>query len=93
MLLMQPKRTAILIDGGYYRVRSIDLWGKKSAKDRVNELYRYCMLHITKPEEPRDLYRIFYYDCPPMTKTIRHPPSAYRCGHQLLNYARHKMVE
>lgn len=73
MLSMQPKKTAILIDGGYYRVRSIDLWGKKSAKDRAEELYQYCMLHITEPDEPRDLYRIFYYDCPPMTRTIRHP--------------------
>ena len=73
MLMMQPKKTAILIDGGYYRVRSIDLWEKKSAKDRANELYQYCMLHITAPSEPRELYRIFYYDCPPMTRTIRHP--------------------
>ena len=73
MLMMQPKKTAILIDGGYYRVRSIDLWGKKSAKDRANELHQYCMLHITESSEPRELYRIFYYDCPPMTRTIRHP--------------------
>lgn len=31
------------------------------------------MLHITQPSEPRDLYRIFYYDCPPMTREIIHP--------------------
>ena len=31
------------------------------------------MLHITQPSDPRDLYRIFYYDCPPMTRTITHP--------------------
>lgn len=73
MLVMQPKRTAILVDGGYYRVRSMDLWGGKSAKDRADELYTYCMLHITEPEEPRDLYRVFYYDCPPMTRTMQHP--------------------
>lgn len=30
------------------------------------------MLHITESSEPRELYRIFYYDCPPMTRTIRH---------------------
>lgn len=67
------RRTAILIDGGYYRVRSQDLWGKKSAEDRANELYEYCLLHITEPSEPRDLYRIFYYDCPPMSRPITHP--------------------
>ena len=75
MLVETPKRTAILIDGGYYRVRSRTLWGLKTTSDRVNELYEYCMLHITRPTEPRQLYRIFYYDCPPMTRTIRHPLS------------------
>ncbi len=67
------RKTAILVDGGYYRVRSRALWGGFSAADRAQELYDYCMLHITVPQEPRDLYRIFYYDCPPMTRTIRHP--------------------
>lgn len=67
------RRTAILVDGGYYRVRARALWGSKSAKDRAKELYSYCMLHITEPTEPRDLYRIFYYDCPPMTRTMTHP--------------------
>lgn len=73
MLKMQPKKTAILVDGGYYRVRASALWGKKSAKDRADELHQYAMLHITEPDEPRELYRIFYYDCPPMVRTIRHP--------------------
>lgn len=67
------RKTAILIDGGYYRVRSVNLWGMKSANDRAEELYDYCMLHITAPTEPRDLYRIFYYDCPPMTRKFTHP--------------------
>lgn len=67
------RKTAILVDGGYYRVRSRDLWGSLSATDRANELYQYCLLHITVPQEPRDLYRIFYYDCPPMTRTVKHP--------------------
>lgn len=69
----KTRTTAILIDGGYYRVRSKALWGSKSAHDRAHELYNYCMLHITEPTEPRDLYRIFYYDCPPMTRTLTHP--------------------
>lgn len=88
LLSMLPKRTAILVDGGYYRVRSADLWGKKSANDRANELYKYCMLHITEPEEPRELYRIFYYDCPPMTRTLRHPLTGAEVDYA--NYARNK---
>lgn len=67
------RKTAILVDGGYYRKRSIDIWGKKSAVDRAKELHEYCLLHIQYPDEPRDLYRIFYYDCPPMSKKMLHP--------------------
>ena len=68
-----PRKTAILVDGGYYRKRATSLWGKKSAAQRASELVSYCMYHITEPEDPRDLYRIFYYDCPPMTRVMKHP--------------------
>ncbi len=71
---MSVRKTAILIDGGYYRKRAIELWGKeKSAAERAEELFSYCLLHLSIPKEPRDLYRIFYYDCPPMTRDILHP--------------------
>lgn len=67
------RTTAILVDGGYYRIRARALWGSKSAAERAEELYRYCKLHITRPDEPRDLYRIFYYDFPPMVREVIHP--------------------
>lgn len=67
------RTTAILVDGGYYRKRAEALWGKKRAEQRAEELVAYCMLHITEPEDPRDLYRIFYYDCPPMSRIMKHP--------------------
>lgn len=67
------RTTAILVDGGYYRKRAQHLWGNKTAEERADELFRYCMLHISEPDEPRDLYRIFYYDCPGMTRQIVHP--------------------
>lgn len=67
------RKTAILVDGGYYRKRASALWGRKSAEERANELFRYCLLHISESDEPRDLYRIFYYDCPGLTRQITHP--------------------
>lgn len=73
MNVMGTRKTAILVDGGYYRKRALNLWGKKTATERANELYAYCMLHISEPTEPRDLYRIFYYDCPPMRGSVEHP--------------------
>lgn len=67
------RKTAILVDGGYYRKRATALLGKKNAVERANELFSYCLLHISEPDEPRDLYRIFYYDCPGLTRQITHP--------------------
>jgi len=65
--------TAILVDGGFYRKRATHLWGKKSAETRANELISYCMAHLKDKNEHRDLYRIFYYDCPPIDKKLYHP--------------------
>ena len=72
-------KTAILIDGAFYRKRSSFLRGQKSPVDRANELYAYCMTHIRDERsdpvyhEDRDLYRIFYYDCLPLKKVVYHP--------------------
>ena len=68
-----PRKTAILVDGGYYRKRALFLWGKKDAEQRAKELVSYGMLHSDEPKGPRDLYRIFYYDCPPMKRALIHP--------------------
>ena len=67
-------KTAILIDGGFYRRRAQILFGDKTAQDRANELIDYCRKHLNYDStEKRDLYRIFYYDCPPMEKKLYHP--------------------
>lgn len=66
-------KTAILIDGGFYRKRAYHYWGLKSAKERANELNEYCMRLLKDKSERRQLYRIFYYDCPPINKKVFHP--------------------
>ena len=69
-------KTAILVDGGFYRKRALHLWGKKSAEDRAKELSAYCYAHINDKDsgEMRQLYRIFYYDCSPVgRKSVYHP--------------------
>lgn len=67
--------TAILVDGGFYRKRSFSIWGNKTAKDRADELMQYCRCHITDRDVDtrRSLYRIFYYDCPPIDKNVFNP--------------------
>ena len=68
-------KTAILVDGGFYRKRAAKLWGKKDPEKRAAELYAYCSAHLRHEQkyDDRVLYRIFYYDCPPIAKTVYHP--------------------
>lgn len=69
-------KTAILIDGGFYRKRARYLWGEKSAAGRAKELEAYCHAHLHQKDSDtkRQLYRIFYYDCAPIgRRTVFHP--------------------
>lgn len=68
-------KTAFLVDGGFYRKRAQALWGQKSPQARAEELNRYIFKHLSKKdgEAQRELYRVFYYDCPPVEKKVFHP--------------------
>ena len=64
-------KTAILVDGGFYRKRADYLWGNKTAESRAKELHAYCLEHIKA--QSSELYRIFYYDCAPSDGQAYHP--------------------
>lgn len=73
-------KTAVLVDGNYYLRRAKKLWGTTSPDRRARELHDYALAHITARRSrkieygDRSLYRIFYYDCPPMDKgTFKQP--------------------
>lgn len=66
-------RTAILVDGAFYRKRVYALFGDLPPSDRAKELAAYCHRHIKDEQEGASLYRVFYYDCPPMNKLVYHP--------------------
>lgn len=66
-------RTAILVDGAFYRKRAYNLFGDLSPEKRAKELSSYCHRHIKEEKEGAFLYRVFYYDCPPISKKIYHP--------------------
>ncbi len=68
-------KTAILVDGGYYRKRAASLFGNVTPVERADELEHYCMAHLYDRLENRYLYRIFYYDCPPVEKNVFNPIS------------------
>ena len=73
--MVSKTTTAILVDGGFYRKRARALFGKKTPQDRANELYAYCLKHISDMDggDSRRLYRIFYYDCPPIENIVFNP--------------------
>lgn len=70
---MREENVAILVDGGFYQRRAKSLWGDKPAEDRVAELMDYCHRHLHSKHENCRLYRIFYYDCPPIEQNVYHP--------------------
>ena len=68
-------KIAILVDGGFYRRRAQFLYGESDAQKSLKTLITYCYKHVNddKDKQKHTLYRIFYYDCPPMKKKIFHP--------------------
>lgn len=43
-------RTAILVDGGFYRKRSHFLWGELTAAERADELQNYTLANFRRNE-------------------------------------------
>lgn len=70
------KRTAILVDGGFFlkRYRSINKVKSLDPVRTANDLWEMCLKHLTQAKsESFDLYRIFYYDCLPYDKKQHNP--------------------
>lgn len=70
--------TAILIDGAYFvkRFRSIEPHNAYNATRAAEFAFRCAISHLVEPEASRrrrDLYRIFFYDCPPLDKKLHNP--------------------
>lgn len=73
-------RTAVLIDGGYFvkRFQQLEPHNKHNAVRAADCAFRWALMHLSeKSQQPRrhELYRIFFYDCPPLEKRMHHPLS------------------
>ncbi|SMN14588.1 hypothetical protein CRYPA_621 [uncultured Candidatus Thioglobus sp.] len=72
------RNVAILVDGGFYLKRCNK---QDDVKLLVKDLIAHCVKHIYNQSKSHDkyiteserLYRIFFYDCPPITKKLQHP--------------------
>ena len=71
-------KTAVLVDGGFFHKRYRALCpGDKSPAEVANDLYRTLLQSVTTINEgqPWRLYRMFFYDCPPLDKKAHNPVS------------------
>lgn len=69
--------TAILIDGGFFIKRYRSCYPEKNYNPATmaKKLHEMCMKHLSHKDGDncRELYRIFYYDCPPLIKKVHNP--------------------
>ena len=72
---LPPRRIAVLIDGAFFLKRffyQYDKFHAMTAEQVAEALYNMAHDHVRKNDI---LYRIFYYDCLPLTKTVCNPVS------------------
>jgi len=65
--------TAVLVDGAYFLKRYSSTYGRKhTPKQIAKNLFTMCIEHL---DDKHDLYRILFYDCPPLGKKAHNPIS------------------
>ncbi|MEQ1531055.1 MAG: NYN domain-containing protein [Methylococcales bacterium] len=74
-------KCAILVDGSYFIKRYRALypdWREKTANQVTRDLYGGLLRNLRKANKnspAKELYRIFFYDCPPLEKRLQNPIS------------------
>lgn len=93
------KKTALLIDGEWFRIRLDDALGKQLPDGvTADVLYRNAIQCVQDKDE--ELFRIFYYDCPPYDGAETNPVDQnlvefkkqpkFRSRHRFLNELKSK---
>lgn len=70
---LPPVKIAVLIDGSFFIKRFNALYnkeGKMSGTEVAESLYTMAHKHVGSNNT---LYRIFFYDCPPLSKKVHNP--------------------
>ena len=71
--------TAILIDGGFFLKRFRTCYPQRDFKDAAvvaRTVFELALSHLEDKDAPlgkRELYRILFYDCPPIQKKVHQP--------------------
>ena len=69
--------TAVLIDAAFFLNRYTRLVGSQAPDKVADDLHRFALAHMKNRDGAvvADLYRIFVYDCPPLSKKLHNPIS------------------
>ena len=63
--------TAVLVDGAYFLKRYPHTYGPRHPPEQIaKNLFTMCISHL---DTKIDLYRILFYDCPPLSKKAHNP--------------------
>ncbi len=71
-------RTAILVDGGFFLKRYRYLYKDGSTHDPrtvAKNMHTGLLEHLKQKPKKVDLYRVLFYDCPPLQKRVQNPIS------------------
>lgn len=71
-------RAAILVDGAFFLKRIRTICGPITPPETATILVQGCLSLLIKQHNrthPKDIYRILYYDCPPINKKVQNPIS------------------
>ena len=79
-------KTAIFVDGAFFIKRAYAIFGPLEPKELADKLWTYSLIHLYPHRSHKNarkfrdedfhyamehLYRIFFYDCPPLQKKMR----------------------
>ncbi len=72
-------KTAVLVDGGFFLRRYRRIYGgDNNPRTVARAMHGLCLDHLSHKktgERTSELYRIFFYDCPPLGKKAHQPVS------------------
>ncbi len=82
------RNVAILVDSSFYLKQYKKYFKKNNESKKITkDLLTHCLKHINRDEQER-LYRIFFYDCPPLSKKIHHPITS-----QLIDFSKTELAK
>lgn len=77
------ENVAVLVDGAFFIKRALHIFGPLDPEVLADKLHYYACLHTrnhgfkdsqnSSTKDDNRLYRIFFYDCPPLQNKVYHP--------------------